>query len=49
MGEENGFRIFLINIWPKIYRIINGFLYFLLTVARAIVKIALSQLKGGGV
>ncbi|MEK7559584.1 MAG: hypothetical protein AAB521_04730 [Patescibacteria group bacterium] len=49
MGEENGFKIFLISIWPTIYRLINSFLYFLLTLVRAIVKIAMNQLKGGGV
>lgn len=49
MEEESGFKIFLVNIWPKVYRLINTFLYFLLTLIRAIVKIALNQLKGGGV
>ncbi len=47
--EDSQFKIFLINIWPKVYRIINGFLYFLLNLIRAIVKIAINQLKGGGV
>lgn len=49
MQEENRLKIFLINIWPAIYRIINGFLYFLLSLVKAIVKIAVSQIKGGGV
>lgn len=49
MEQESGLKVFLVNIWPKIYRLINSFLYFLLTVIRAIVKIALNQLKGGGV
>ncbi len=49
MEEKSGLKVFLVNIWPKIYRLINSFLYFLLTVIRAIVKIALNQLKGGGV
>ena len=49
MEEENRFKTILIKIWPAIYRIINGFLYFLLTLVRAIIKIAVNQLKGGGV
>ncbi len=49
MEEKSGLKVFLVNIWPNIYRLINSFLYFLLTVVRAIVKIALNQLKGGGV
>lgn len=49
MEEENRFKTIIIKIWPAIYRIINGLLYFLLTLVRAIVKIAVNQLKGGGV
>lgn len=48
MQEENSFKIFLIKIWPTVYRIINGFLYFLLTVIRSIVSIAINQIKKGG-
>jgi len=47
--EKSQIKIILINVWPAVYRIINGFLYFLLNLVRAIVKMAINQLKGGGV
>lgn len=49
MGEENRAKTILIKIWPTIYRVVNTILYFFLSLIRAIVKIAISQIKGGGV
>jgi len=46
MQEENRFKIILIKIWPTVYRIINGFLYFILSLVKGIVSIAISQIKG---
>ncbi|HSX40621.1 MAG TPA: hypothetical protein VLF68_03325 [Candidatus Saccharimonadales bacterium] len=37
-------RLF-VQIWPTIYRLINSVLYFVISLIRAMVKIAISQLK----
>ncbi len=39
---------YLKQIWPTIYRIINGFLFFLYRLIRAGIAIAKQQIKGGG-
>lgn len=49
MEEENKFKTFLIKIWPTIYRIINKILYFILSLIKSVVSIAINQTKGGGV
>ena len=33
------------KIWPTFYRLINSFLYFILSVFKAAVSIALKQIK----
>lgn len=38
-------KVFLINIWPTINRIINNFVSFILRVIKAGVRIALRQIK----
>lgn len=43
--EDKGLKRFLINIWPRIYRIINGTLYFIMTVIKSIVSMAIKQLR----
>ena len=48
MEEENKFKTILIKIWPAIYRIINSFIYFLISLVKTAVSIAINQLKGGG-
>ena len=47
MEEENKFKTIAIKIWPTIYRIINSFIYFILSLIKTIVSIAINQLKGG--
>jgi len=47
MEEENKFKTILIKIWPTIYRIINSFIYFILSLIKRIVSIAINQIKGG--
>lgn len=38
---------YLKSIWPTIYRIINSILFFVISVIKGMVKIAVRQLKGG--
>lgn len=38
--------IILKKIWPTIYRVINGSLYFLLNLIKSIVKMSIEQIKG---
>ncbi|MCL4418885.1 hypothetical protein M1146_02150 [Patescibacteria group bacterium] len=45
---ENKFKIFLINIWPTIYRVINAVIYFVISLIKGIVTLAIKQIKGGG-
>jgi len=47
MEEENKFKTFAILIWPTIYRIINTILYFILSLIKSIISIAINQIKGG--
>ena len=47
MEEENKLKTIAIKIWPTIYRIINSFIYFLISLIKAIVSIAIKQIKGG--
>ena len=37
---------FLIAIWPKLYRIVNGTLYFVFGVIKGIIVYALRQIRG---
>jgi len=46
--EENKFKGFLINIWPAIYRILNAIIYFIISLIKAIISIAIKQVKQGG-
>jgi len=47
MGEENKFKTIAILIWPTIYRAINLFIYFILSLIKSVVSIAINQIKGG--
>ena len=47
MEEENKFKTIAIKIWPTIYRIINSFIYSILSLIKTIFSIAINQLKGG--
>jgi len=47
MEEENKFKTIAIKIWPTIYRIINSFIYFILSLIKTTVSIAVNQIKGG--
>jgi len=38
-------KIFLMDIWPRVYRIINSILYFLITTLKSAVKIAVGQIR----
>ncbi|MEK7605216.1 MAG: hypothetical protein AAB478_01695 [Patescibacteria group bacterium] len=33
-------------IWPTVYRIINGGVYFLINLVKTIVKMSIEQIKG---
>jgi hypothetical protein len=43
--EENRVKIFLKQIWPTVYRIINSTLYFLITLIKSTVSLAIKQIK----
>lgn len=43
--EENAPKKFLIQIWPTVYRIINGIFYFLLSLIKQTVNLAIKQIK----
>lgn len=45
---QNKLKTFLINIWPAIYRIINTVFYFVISLIKGIVALAIKQIKGGG-
>ena len=45
MNKEKAYAL-LKEAWPTIYRLINGFLYFLLTLIRGGIKLAIQQFKG---
>ncbi len=47
MEEENKFKTIAIKIWPTVYRIINSLMYFIISLIKAIVSIAINQIKGG--
>jgi len=47
MKEENRFRTIAILIWPTIYRAINSFIYFLISLIKTVASIAINQIKGG--
>jgi len=47
MEEENKFKTIAIKIWPTIYRIINSFIYSILSLIKTVVSIAINQIKGG--
>ena len=47
MEEENKFKTIAIKIWPTIYRIINSFIYFLISLIKTVASIAINQIKGG--
>ncbi|MDQ5901152.1 MAG: hypothetical protein QG600_730 [Patescibacteria group bacterium] len=34
-------------VWPSIYRMINGFFFYLIRITRAAIAIAKEQIKGG--
>lgn len=45
MNKERVYAL-LKTAWPTVYSIINGFFYFLFTLIRGSVKLAIRQLKG---
>jgi len=45
--QESPFIIFVKKIWPFIYRVINGIVYFILSVIRSMFRIAIEMIKGG--
>jgi hypothetical protein len=46
MQEPNPVYRFLKNIWPTVYRIINSFLFFVLSMTKKTVIYAIKQIKG---
>lgn len=46
--ERTGIERYLHNIWPTIYKIINGFYYFMLNLIRTTVKKSIEQIRNNG-
>lgn len=44
--EQNKFTSYMKLIWPTIYRIINDGLYFIFSVIKSGIRIAINQFKG---
>jgi hypothetical protein len=44
---ESPFIVLLKKIWPFIYRVINGILYFLIMIIKNFVRDAIQSIKGG--
>ncbi len=45
MNKEKAFALLKV-VWPTIYRLINNFLFFLYSIIRGGIRIAIDQLKG---
>jgi len=43
--QENRVKVFLIQIWPAVYRIINSTAYFLINLLKNIVSMAIKQIR----
>ncbi len=39
---------YLKAIWPTVYRIINGGIYFILNLIKTFFRLAMEEIKGGG-
>jgi len=37
---------YLKAIWPTVYKVLNGAIYFVFTLIRSMVKLAIQQIKG---
>ena len=48
MKEESNAYRFVANIWPRIYKIINKFFYFLLNSLKKLIGMAIDQTKYNG-
>ena len=46
MEPPNRFTISLKQIWPTVYRVINGIIYFLLHFLKNLVQLSIKQIKG---
>lgn len=38
---------FLYNIWPSVYKVINGTLYWLINFVKNLIKMMIGQIKNG--
>lgn len=45
--ERTGIQRFLYNIWPTVYRLINGAFYFIINVIKKTVRLMINQVKHG--
>jgi len=45
MQPPNPIIVFLKKIWPTVYRIINSFFYFLITLIKKIITLSIKQIK----
>jgi hypothetical protein len=45
--ENTGIKRILFNIWPSIYKAMNGAFYYILQVIRRTVKLGINQIKNG--
>lgn len=45
MMERPWWQRVLYQVWPKIYKLINGVLFFILMIIRSAVKLAIKQIK----
>ena len=43
--ERSGLQRYIYNVWPSVYRVINGTFYFLITTFVKLVKSMISQIK----
>jgi hypothetical protein len=47
-GMEIRIERFLKNIWPTVYKIVNGTFYFLLNLIKSTVKYAIEEIRSSG-
>lgn len=44
--QPNPIMMVLKQIWPTIYRVVNGSFYFLMSTIKSIIKMSIEQIKG---
>ncbi len=46
--NSGSIKRFLYNIWPGVYRMINGIFYFLINFFKGLIKMMINQVKHNG-